>query len=235
MAQRVRHRRGRCLYARGPIGGHEGNVSVRLDASILITPPAWARAFLTPDMIVRTDLEGVRRTEGAPPRETLMHTAGLPAARADVRGRARPPADGDGVRGGRHRPRPPTHRGSGGDARRAPVIPYGQPSTEELADNVGQAISRRAGAADGEPRRVAGGDTLEQAWERMETLEQLARVTLVTRLLGTRSPRPGAESGRLEESRTRLGLPAARVRPRVRRAGGGRARRWRVSPAAPSP
>jgi hypothetical protein len=35
---------GRRLYARGLIGGHEGNVSVRLDTSILITPPASARA-----------------------------------------------------------------------------------------------------------------------------------------------------------------------------------------------
>jgi L-fuculose-phosphate aldolase len=54
---------------------------------------------------------------------------------------------------------------------------------------------------------LAVGDTLERAWERMETLEQLARVTLVTRILGRDHLLPGAEVGRLEESRTRSGYP----------------------------
>ena len=54
---------------------------------------------------------------------------------------------------------------------------------------------------------LAVGGTLEQAWERMETLEQLARVTLVTRILGRDHLLPGAEVGRLEESRARSGYP----------------------------
>jgi L-fuculose-phosphate aldolase len=90
-----------------------------------------------------------------------------------------------------------------------PVIPYGQPSTEELADNVGRAICDAQALLMANHGAIAVGATLEQAWERMETLEQLARVTLVTRLLGKDHLLPGAEVGRLEESRTRSGYPRA--------------------------
>ena len=101
-----------------------------------------------------------------------------------------------------------------------PVIPYGQPSTEELADNVGRAICDAQALLMANHGALAVGDTLERAWERMETLEQLARVTLVTRLLGRDNLLPGAEVGRLEESRTRSGYPPPGLRSRARRAGG---------------
>src|SRR4029450_12629248 len=74
---------GRRLYARGLIGGHEGNVSVRLDTSILITPAGVCKGFLTPDMIVRTDREGHPTDGGHASTETLMHTA-VYRRRADV-------------------------------------------------------------------------------------------------------------------------------------------------------
>jgi L-fuculose-phosphate aldolase len=88
-----------------------------------------------------------------------------------------------------------------------PVIPYGQPSTEELAENVGRAVCDAQALLMANHGAIAVGSTLEQAWERMETLEQLARVTLVTRILGRDHLLPGGEVGRLEESRTRSGYP----------------------------
>jgi L-fuculose-phosphate aldolase len=158
-------------------------------------------------MIVRTDLEGHPTDGGRASTETLMHTA-VYRRRADVHAvvHAHPPT-ATGVRGGRHRARPPAHRGSGGDPRAGARHPYGQPSTEELADNVGRAICDAQALLMANHGALAVGDTLERAWERMETLEQLARVTLVTRLLGGDHLLPGREVGRLEESRTRSGYP----------------------------
>ena len=49
---------GRRLYARGLIGGNEGNISVRDGSVIYVTPAAVCKGFLVPECIVKTDLEG---------------------------------------------------------------------------------------------------------------------------------------------------------------------------------
>ena len=89
-----------------------------------------------------------------------------------------------------------------------PVIPYGQPSTEELADNVGRAVCDAQALLMANHGALAVGDTLERAWERMETLEQLARVTLVTRHPRTRSA--AARGRRSGAWRSRARAPAIR-------------------------
>jgi L-fuculose-phosphate aldolase len=198
---------GRRLYARGLIGGHEGNVSVRVGASLLITPAGVCKGFLTPDMIVRTDLEGRPQDGGRASTETLMHTA-VYRRRPDVHAvvHAHPPtATAFAVAG------IPLDRPLIAEAvvtlGPVPVIPYGQPSTEELAANVGRAVCDAQALLMANHGALAVGDSLERAWERMETLEQLARVTLVTRLLGRDTTLPAPEVGRLEESRARSGYP----------------------------
>ena len=198
---------GRRLYARGLIGGHEGNVSVRLDSSLLITPAGVCKGFMTPDMIVRTDLEGRPVDGGRASTEVLMHTA-VYRRRGDVRAvvHAHPPtATGFAVAGiALDRPLIAEAVVTLGAV---PVIPYGQPSTDELADNVGRAICEAHALLMANHGALAVGDTLERAWERMETLEQLARITLVTRILGQDHTLPGAEVGALREAAARGGYP----------------------------
>src|SRR5262249_14279883 len=80
--------------------------------------------------------------------------------------------------------------------------------TDELADNVGRAICDAHALLMANHGALAVGDTLERAWERMETLEQLARITLVTRVLGQDRVLPAAEVGALREAATRGGYPA---------------------------
>jgi L-fuculose-phosphate aldolase len=198
---------GRRLYARGLIGGHEGNISVRMETMLLITPAGVGKGFLTPEMIVRTDLEGRPLDGGRASTETLMHTA-VYRRRADVHAvvHAHPPtATGFAVAG--IALDLPLIAEAVVTLGPVPVIPYGQPSTEELADNVGRAVCDAQALLMANHGALAVGDTLERAWERMETLEQLARVTLVARMLGKGNLLPGAEVGRLAESRTRSGYP----------------------------
>ena len=47
----------------------------------------------------------------------------------------------------------------------------------------------------------------ERAWERMETLEQVARVALAARSLGREQELPGPDVRRLESARTAAGYP----------------------------
>ena len=56
---------GRRLHARGFIAANDGNISVRLDETRLLTAPTGvSKGFMTPDMLVMTDLQGVKLADG---------------------------------------------------------------------------------------------------------------------------------------------------------------------------
>jgi L-fuculose-phosphate aldolase len=204
---------GRRLYARGLIGGGEGNISVRQGDVLHVTPAGVCKGFLTPDAVVKTDLEGRPLRGGRASTEILMHTA-VYRRRADVRAvvHAHPPtATGFAVAG------LPLDRPLIAEAvvtlGPVPVIPYGQPSTEELAKNVGDAICSAHALLMANHGALAVGDSLYRAWERMETLEQLARVALVARQLGQDHLLQRAEVERLMAAREAAGYPAPSCDP----------------------
>lgn len=200
---------GRRLYARGLISGNEGNISVREGEHLLITPAGVCKGFLRPDQIVRTDLEG-RPVEGGgrASTEVLMHLA-VYRRRPDVTAvvHAHPPtATGFAVSG------IPLDRPLTAEAvvtlGPVPVIPYGTPSTPELAEAVARAVCEAHGLLLANHGALTVGDTVFRAWERMETLEQLARVALVTRTLGQDNLLPPADVERLRQMRAAAGYPA---------------------------
>lgn len=199
---------GRRLYARGLIGGNEGNISVRRGDALLVTPAGVCKGFLTPEMIVRTDLEGRPQGGGRASTEILMHTA-VYRRRGDVRAvvHAHPPtATGFAAAG------IPLDRPLIAEAvvtlGVVPIIPYGQPSTTDLARNVGDAICTAHALLMANHGAITVGDTLARAWERMETVEQLARVALVTRILGQDRLLPGSAVEGLLAARAESGYPA---------------------------
>lgn len=67
---------GRRLYQRGLIGGVDGNISCRVapDAA-WVTPSMACKGFLTPDMLIKTDLQGkpLLAGQGRMSSETWMH------------------------------------------------------------------------------------------------------------------------------------------------------------------
>jgi L-fuculose-phosphate aldolase len=200
---------GRRLYERGLIGANEGNVSARDGDVLLVTPASVCKGYLTPDMIVETDIEGRKRGDG-PGRvssEVAMHVACY-RRRPDITAvvHAHPPtATGFAVAGiALDRPLIAEAVVTLGAVR---VIPYGTPSTQELADNVGSAICESHAVLMANHGALSVGDSVERAWERMETIEQLARVTLTTRLLGQDNLLSPGDVERLERLRTGAGYP----------------------------
>ncbi len=198
---------GRRLYARGLIGGNEGNISVRQGQSLLVPPAGVCKGFLTAEEIVRTDLEGKPQGGGRASTEILMHTA-VYRRRADVGAvvHAHPPtATGFAVAGvALDQPLIAEAVVTLGPV---PIIPYGQPSTPELANHVGDAICNAQALLMANHGAITVGDDLYRAWERMETVEQLAKIALVTRVLGGDEPLDPAAVSTLEEMRTRAGYP----------------------------
>ena len=65
-----------------------------------------------------------------------------------------------------------------------PLVPYRAPSTLALAEAVGDACASANAVLLANHGAVAVGETLAAARQRMETLEHLARVTLLARMLG---------------------------------------------------
>jgi L-fuculose-phosphate aldolase len=198
---------GRRLYARGLISGNEGNVSVRLGDVLLVTPPSVCKGFLAAEMIVKTDLAGKPIDGQRASTEVLMHTAVYrrrPDAAAVVH--AHPPvATGFAVAG--IALDQPLIAEAVVTLGKVPVVPYGTPSTPELADNVGAAVCQAQALLMANHGALTVGDSLYRAWERMEALEQVARVTLVTRLLGVTNLLPATDVARLAEMRPRAGYP----------------------------
>lgn len=206
---------GRRLYARGLIGGNEGNISARDGRVLYVTPAAVCKGFLGPDCIVRTDLEGRPLDGGRASTEVLMHTA-VYRRRPDVGAivHAHPPtATGFAVAG------IPLDQPLTAEAvvtlGVVPIIPYGTPSTPELAENVGRAICQTQTILLANHGALSVGVDLYQAWERMETLEQVARVALTARLLGHVGHLGEADVERLVALRARSGYPPPVCAPDV--------------------
>lgn len=178
---------GRRLYARGLVAAAEGNVSVRLGERLLMTPAGVCKGYLTADQIVATDLAG-RPENGRPSTEAPMHTA-VYRQRSDVSAvvHAHPPtATGCAVAGVRLDE--PYLAEAVATLGSVCIVPYRPPGSAELAASVADAVAEAETILLAHHGALTVGTDVFRAWERMETLEHVARVRLVVRLLGGGAP-----------------------------------------------
>jgi L-fuculose-phosphate aldolase len=203
---------GRRLWTRGFVASNDGNISVRIGPDrLLVTPASVSKGFMTPDMMVVTDLEG-RLVAGAPGRvpssEILMHLVAY-QQRADVGAvvHAHPPlSTGFAVAG------IPLDRAVLAEVVTTlgsiPIAEYGTPSTRELADAVTPYLKAHDGLLLANHGALALGRDLFSAYYKMETIEHFARISLVARLLGRERLLSREEVERLQDLRGRYGIAA---------------------------
>ena len=168
---------GRRLWERGFVASNDGNISVRLDDSRLITTPkSVSKGFMTPDMMVVTDLDGKRLSgEREPSSELKMHLEvyrNRPDARAVVH--AHPPtATGFAVAGialdRAVLAEVITTLGS------IPIAQYATPSTEELPAAVRKYVKAHDGLLLANHGALALAGDVMSAYYRMETIEHFAK------------------------------------------------------------
>ncbi len=177
---------GRRLYTRGLVGGAEGNISVRLGGSrVLATPSGACKGFLDPESLVVTDMGGIRLAgAGRPSSELKMHLR-IYSLRDDVRAvvHAHPPAATGFAIAGRPLDEcvvPEVIATLGW----VPIVPYGTPSTEELADRLAPYVQTHDALLLANHGAVTFSAGLEGAINAMESIEQAARSMLVAHLLG---------------------------------------------------
>jgi L-fuculose-phosphate aldolase len=201
---------GRRLHARGYVASNDGNISVRLDESrVLTTPKNVSKGYMTPDMMVVTDMSG-RKLAGDrdASSELQMHLAVYrtrPDARAVVH--AHPPtATGFAVAG------IPLDRAVLAEVITTlgsiPIAEYGTPSTRELADAVERHIRTHDGLLLANHGALTVAHELFASYYKMETVEHFARISLVARLLGRERLLSREEVDRLQQLRGMYGIAA---------------------------
>lgn len=203
---------GRRLWTRGFVASNDGNISVRLPGSrLLMTPTGVSKGFMTPEMMVVTDLEG-RQLAGEPNRkassEILMHLMAY-RHRPDVQAvvHAHPPlATGFAVAG------IPLDRAVLAEVVTTlgsiPIAEYGTPSTPELPASVEPFVRSHDALLLANHGALALGKDLFAAYYKMETIEHFARISLVARLLGREHLLTREEVGRLQQLRGSYGIAA---------------------------
>ena len=174
------------LYQRGYVVSNDGNVSVRIgEDQVLITPSGVSKGRLTPDMLVVCDLEG-RVLAGClhPSSESAMHLL-VYRERPDVGAvvHAHPPA----ATAFSICRRPlaqhyltETISGLG----EVPVAPFALPSTSQVPDSLRPIVAGHNGALLANHGAIAWGRDLWHAFDRMEQVEQTAKIFALVHQLG---------------------------------------------------
>ncbi len=200
-------RAGRILGGLGYMAGASGNISVRLeDGTVLITPSGRRKAELRPDEMVRVDLAGNVLSEG-PQKVSSEYMIHLQAyrSRSDVHAVVHTHAPYATTFAAAHMPLDNTVLAEawnmlGGTI---PVVPFGAPSTPELAENLIPFLKDHSCFLLANHGLMTVAKDLEMAVQMTETAEFLARIQLNARALGGEKPLRGQDINILREVEAR--------------------------------
>lgn len=177
---------GKLLYDRGYVVSNDGNISVRVaENEILITPSGVSKGRMTADMLVHTDLEGnILEGDRYPSSESKMHLMVF-RARPDVMSvvHAHPPvstAFAIARRPLKERYLAEMVVGLGD----VPVTEFAMPSTDQVPDSVAPFVADHSAILLANHGALAWGPSLWSAFDRLEVVEQTAKVYLYVDRLG---------------------------------------------------
>ncbi len=197
---------GRRLYDRGMLAGTDGNVSVRLDDDrIMITPTGLSKGLMRPDDQVIVDSRGkVLQGGRKPSSELAMHLAVYrerPDIRACIHSHA-PYATAFAVAGiplsQDILPEVVVFVGE------IPLTDYAPPGTDAVPRSLEPHLAQANAFLLRNHGLLTIGRSLDEAWQRHETVEHLAHIVHLARLLGNVDSIPSEDFQRLEKMRATL-------------------------------
>src|SRR6266487_5252699 len=173
------------MYERSYVVSSDGNVTVLLDdGRVLATPTMTCKGRTTEDMLAVTDLEGRPLNDRRASSELAMHLL-IYRERPDVKAvcHAHPPHGTAFAVAGLPIDQPILSEviltlGC------VPLAEYGTPSTDELSDAMRPLVKHHNALLMANHGAVAYGSDLWQAFDRLETLEHTAKITILSRILG---------------------------------------------------
>lgn len=190
---------GRRLYALGFANSNDGNISVRFsDDEIWVTPTAVSKGYMTPDMLVRVNIDGeVLEGDRNPSSEVKMHLRVYqksPDTNAVVH--AHPPMST--AFAVCHKPLDKYYLTEAVAALGiVPVTEYATPSTEEVPDSVEPFVEEYTALLIANHGALAWDETLLGAFYKMQQIEYLAQIHWMVPQIGTPHEIPEKEVERL--------------------------------------
>ena len=182
------------MYAKGMVNAYEGNVSVRENEKIYITPSSVCKDFLTEDMIVTTDMSGaVIEGNKKPSSEINLHLA-LYKLRPDVTSvvHAHPP-----FLTAYSLAKTPVISKAYPEMMivfdQIPIVDYGTPSTDRIHAGLSKYIHNVDVVMLEKHGVVAAGNSAYDAFFKAEAAEAIAKTLTITRFLGGEDELPQEE------------------------------------------
>jgi L-fuculose-phosphate aldolase len=200
----------RWMHQRGYISGTEGNVSIRISKRlIMMTPSGKNKGFLKPDDLVVLNESGNQiKGRQKPTSEYRLHLQ-VYKMRDDVNAviHAHPKAAIAATIAGVSLAKcilPETILSFGS----IPTADYATPTTEDVPLVLSRYIPVYNAIMMDRHGSLTLGSTIEEAYNRLESLEHTAEITLTARLLGPLKSLPATEVGRLMKMAKDMGINA---------------------------
>jgi L-fuculose-phosphate aldolase len=202
---------GKRLWTRGYIASNDGNITIRLNGKeVLTTPTGVSKGFMTPDMIIKMDMDGRILTPGSkfrPSSEVKMHME-VYRQRPDIHSvvHAHPPYCTSFAVAGIPLDKcvlPEAILTLGA----VPIAPYGTPSTREIPDSVKPYSEQSDAILLANHGALTMGVDLLTAYHRMETLEHSATIVFLAIQLGNVNIIPEKQVEKLMELREKMNIP----------------------------
>ncbi|CAL7959279.1 Aldolase_II domain-containing protein [Gammaproteobacteria bacterium] len=195
------------LDQKGFGANHDGNISVKFDDALLATPTAVSKGNITADLIITLDKRGNKISGfGKPFSEIKLHLVAY-RARPEVNAvvHAHPPfATARGLLNSPIKPAIPEAIISIGDV--VPVVAFAMPSARENDDIIAKALAEVDVFIMPGNGVFAVGDSVEQAYLRLELLEHLAKIDYYMQGHGTPMKLANEDISSLMKKRSDIGL-----------------------------
>lgn len=203
---------GRRMWTKEWVAANDGNISCRLSENEFVcTPTGVSKGFMEVGDLIVVDGEGRKRSGGPlpPSSEIKMHLY-VYKQRLDVNAvcHAHPPISTAFAVAGISLDQcllPEVVLAMGG----IPCVPYGLPSTDEIPQSIAPFVKDSAAVLLANHGALSWGDSLMQAYYRMETMEHFARILLASIQLGQVNLFSKDQVNRLEGMRGRYGISPA--------------------------
>ena len=201
---------GKRVYDKGFIAANDGNFSVKLNENeFLCTPTGISKGYMTPDMIIKVDINGniLESNENYRPSSEIKMHLRVYKKRPDVNAvvHAHPPYA--------------TSYAIAVQPLTAPIMPeavitlgavpiakYGTPSTDEVPDAIEEYLDNYDAVLLENHGALAYADNLLNAYHKMESLEFYAKLLFISSQIGKPQELDNEKVQRLYELRKQLGI-----------------------------
>lgn len=205
---------GKRMYFKGFVASNDGNISVKVGPNaVWATPTGVSKGYMTPDMLVKLDLNGkVILGRSKPSSEIKMHLrvySENPEVMAVTH--AHPPAATSFAIAGLQLDRailPEAVVNLGA----VPIAPYATPSTQEVPDSIAQYCRSHNAVLLANHGALTWGRDAFEAYYRLESLEYYAMVMMYTRsIIGKANELSCNQVSKLIELREKMGINSGGV------------------------